>query len=134
MSDPPAAPAKKAARVFDMQAMMDQARKGAQERSTVDWSNEIEKTKQENESRIAEMKIKADEAAKKMQHPTNNNYNSNAIEQEEDDDDDEGFGPSIDLAAAPAPNDEDTSSDEEDPSKVRTVLFLLCYQKSTLKL
>ncbi|CAF1518830.1 unnamed protein product, partial [Adineta steineri] len=60
------APAKKAARTFDIQAMMDQARIGAQERSNVDWTNEIEKAKEDNELRIAEMKLKAEQAAKQI--------------------------------------------------------------------
>ena len=47
MSDPPTT-AKKTARTFDLQAMLDQARSGAQERSKVDWTSEIEKTKEEN--------------------------------------------------------------------------------------
>ncbi len=107
MTDP-AVSGKKAARTFDFQAMVDQARSGAQERSKVDWTNEIEKAKEENEIRIAEMKLKADEAAKKLHISTDNN-NAN-----EDDDDDDDFGPSITLATAPTADDGDTSSDEED--------------------
>ncbi|CAF5197986.1 unnamed protein product, partial [Rotaria sp. Silwood1] len=44
-----------------------------QERTKIDWTNEIEKAKEENESRIIEMKLKADEAVKKMQTSTNHN-------------------------------------------------------------
>jgi hypothetical protein len=101
---------KKAARTFDFQAMLEQARSGAQERSTVDWTNEIEKTKEENELRINEMKLKANEAAKKMQISTNN--------VEEDDDDDDDFGPSIALATASTADDENSSSsDDEDKTR-----------------
>jgi len=110
MSDPSTA-VKKTARTFDFQAMMEQARSGAQERSNIDWTNEIEKAKDENETRIAEMKLKADEAAKKLQLSTNNN-NIN----ENDDDDD--FGPSIDLATTSTADNEDTSSDEEDKNQL----------------
>jgi hypothetical protein len=110
MSDP-ASTNKKAARTFDLQAMLEQARSGAQERSKVDWTNEIEKTKEENELRIAEMKLKADEAAKKLQSSTNNN---NA---DDDDDDDDGFGPSIALATTSAVDDENSSSDDEDKTQ-----------------
>ncbi|CAF5170667.1 unnamed protein product, partial [Rotaria magnacalcarata] len=107
MSDP-SAPGKKAARSFDFQSMMEQARKGAQERTTVDWNDEIEKAKEENESRIAEMKIKADEAVKKMQIPGNHKTKNTSIEDgEEDDDDDDDFGPSIDLANASTADNED---------------------------
>ncbi|CAF1116459.1 unnamed protein product [Adineta steineri] len=101
------APGKKAARTFDIQAMMDQARIGAQERSNVDWTNEIEKAKEDNELRIAEMKLKAEQAAKQMS--TKNSSSNN-----EDDDDDDDFGPSISLATASTANNEDTDSDEED--------------------
>ena len=102
---------KKAARTFDIQAMMEQARSGAQERSKVDWTNEIEKTKEENELRIAEMKLKADQAAKEMHIATDN-------------DDDDDFGPSLDLATAPTADEEDKSSDDEEtnPSEVRPIL------------
>jgi len=111
MSDPSTA-VKKTARTFDFQAMMEQARSGAQERSNIDWTNEIEKAKDENETRIAEMKLKADEAAKKLQLSTNNN-NIN----ENDGDDDDDFGPSIDLATTSTGDNEDTSSDEEDKNQ-----------------
>jgi hypothetical protein len=105
-----ASTSKKAARTFDFQAMLEQARSGAQERSTVDWTNEIEKTKEENELRINEMKLKANEAAKKMQISTNN--------VEEDDDDDDDFGPSIALATASTADDENSSSsDDEDKTR-----------------
>jgi len=107
MTDP-SVPAKKTARTFDFQAMIDQARSGAQERTKVDWTNEIEKTKEENELRIAEMKLKADDAARKMHGSTNNN-NIN----DDDDDDDDDFGPSLDLATASTANDEESSSDDE---------------------
>ncbi|CAM4813513.1 unnamed protein product [Rotaria magnacalcarata] len=117
MSDP-SAPGKKAARSFDFQSMMEQARKGAQERTTVDWNDEIEKAKEENESRIAEMKIKADEAVKKMQIPGNHKTKNTSIEDgEEDDDDDDDFGPSIDLANASTADNEDPSSDDEDEDR-----------------
>jgi hypothetical protein len=105
---------KKSARTFDFQAMLDQAKAGAQERSHVDWTSEIEKAKEENETRLAEMKSKANEAAKKMHTNTINN----------NDDDGEDFGPSIDLANMSADttttssnnnnNDDDDSSDDED--------------------
>ena len=107
MADPPA-PSKKAARVFDLNAMVAQARSGAQERSHVDWSNEIEKAKEENELRIAEMKIKADQAAKQMQKSTINSTASN------DDDDDDDFGPSISLATTSNADNEDETSDDDD--------------------
>ncbi|CAF2596205.1 unnamed protein product [Rotaria sp. Silwood2] len=112
MTDPPAS-TKKTARTFDLQAMMNQARLGAQERTKIDWSNEIEKAKEENELRINEMKIKADEAAKKLQISTNND-NIN-------DDDDDDFGPSIDLATAPTADNEDTSSDDEDNNSSKPI-------------
>jgi hypothetical protein len=111
MSDPPAV--KKTARTFDLQAMVNQARSGAQERSKVDWTNEIEKTKEENESRIAEMKLKADEAAKKLHISTNNNNGH----EDDDDNDEDDFGPSLDLATAPIADDGDTSSDDEDKNQ-----------------
>ncbi|CAF1036585.1 unnamed protein product [Adineta ricciae] len=108
MADP-SAPSKKAARVFDLNAMVAQARSGAQERSHVDWSNEIEKAKEENELRIAEMKLKADQAAKQMQKTTMNNAASN------DDDDDDDFGPSISLATTSnADNEDEPSGDDDD--------------------
>ena len=112
MSDP-APTNKKAARTFDLQAMLEQARSGAQERSKVDWTNEIEKTKEENELRIAEMKLKADEAAKKLQNSTNNHH----ADDDDDDDDDDGFGPSIALATTSAVDDENSSSDDEDKTQ-----------------
>jgi hypothetical protein len=120
MSDP-SITVKKAARTFDLQAMMEQARSGAQERTKIDWTNEIERAKDENETRIAEMKLKADEAAKKLQISTNSN-NIN-----EDDDDDDDFGPSIDLATASTADNGDSSSDEEDKnqSQVEYKLFFL---------
>jgi hypothetical protein len=108
MTDP-RAPAKRTARTFDFQAMLDQARSGAQERSKVDWTNEIEKVKEENESRIAEMKLKAEQAAKNMHVPTNT-YN-------DDDDGDDDFGPSIQLASASTANEEEGSSDDEDKNE-----------------
>ena len=105
-----AAPAKKTARTFDFAALMDQARAGAQERSNVDWDSEIEKAKEENESRLAEMKLKANEATKKMQNPTNSGSAAAA-----DDDDDDDFGPSINLAsAAPADDNDDDDNDSSD--------------------
>ncbi|CAF1549117.1 unnamed protein product, partial [Adineta steineri] len=73
----------------------------------VDWTNEIEKAKEDNELRIAEMKLKAEQAAKQMS--TKNSSSNN-----EDDDDDDDFGPSISLATASTANNEDTDSDEED--------------------
>lgn len=107
MSDPPA-PAKKAARTFDLQAMLEQARLGAQERTNVDWTSEIEKAKEENESRIVEMKLRSQEAAKKI---TNSAPANDAVDEDDD------FGPSIDLATAPTAEDENTSDeDEEDPN------------------
>lgn len=104
-----AAPAKKAARTFDFAALMDQARAGAQERSNVDWDSEIEKAKEENELRLAEMKLKANEATKKMQNPTNS---SSAAATDDDDDDD--FGPSINLATATSADDNDNDDDSSD--------------------
>jgi hypothetical protein len=109
MTDP-AVSGKKAARTFDFQAMVDQARSGAQERSKVDWTNEIEKAKEENEIRIAEMKLKANEAAKKTNMSTNNT-NMNG---DEDDDDDDDFGPSVTLATASTADDGNSSSDDEE--------------------
>ena len=108
----PAASAKRAARTFDFEALMEQARTGAQERSKVDWDSEIEKAKEENESRLAEMKLKANDAAKKMPGSTNS---SSAV----DDDDDEDFGPSLNLATASTADDnddddDDNSSDDDD--------------------
>ena len=117
----PSVPVKKVARTFNLQEMMDQARLGAQERSKVDWTNEIEKAKEENETRIAEMKLKAVEATRQMQISTN----SNRIDKV---DDEEDFGPSIELATtAPITNDEDISSDDEanDLSKVNQKVFFL---------
>ncbi|UJR22908.1 hypothetical protein I4U23_025936 [Adineta vaga] len=111
MADPSAAPAKKAARVFDLDAMVAQARSGAQERSNVDWTNEIERTKEENELRISEMKLKADQAAKQMQKTTTT---TNTTNDDNDDDDDDDFGPSISLATASAANNEDESSEDDD--------------------
>jgi hypothetical protein len=105
-----AAPAKKTARTFDFTALMQEARVGAQERSNVDWDSEIEKAKEEGESRLAEMKLKANEAAKKMQISTNTSSSSATA------DDDDDFGPSINLASAPTADDsdDDDSSDDED--------------------
>ena len=85
---------------------MEQARLGAQERSKVDWDSEIEKTKEDNESRIAQMRSKADEAAKKMHISTDDNH------QAADDDDD--FGPSLALASASTADDDDSSSSDDD--------------------
>lgn len=116
MSDPPVSN-KKAARTFDLESMFEQARSGAQERTKVDWSNEIEKTKEENEIRIAEMKLKADQAAKKMNASANN---SNG---DDDDVDDDDFGPSIDLATAPVADDGEASSDEEADNSQPQVKF-----------
>ncbi len=107
MTDP-AVSAKKTARTFDLQAMLDQARSGAQERTKVDWTNEIEKAKEENEIRIAEMKLKANEAAKK------NNMSTNNTNMNEDEDDDDDFGPSVTLATASTADDGNSSSDEEE--------------------
>lgn len=106
MGDPP----KKAARVFDFQAMMEQARMGAQERTKVDWDAEIERAKEENETRILELHQKAKEAEKKMQ-TTGGQPLSN-----DDDDNDDDFGPSLDLATTSTKNDE--SDDDEEPSEV----------------
>lgn len=115
MADSEGSTTKKAARTFDLQAMLDQARAGAQERSKVDWNDEIEKTKEENESRIADMKLKADEAARKM-HLTTNQNSSNA----DNDDDDDDFGPSLDLATKSTANEDESSDDEEkNQSEVR---------------
>lgn len=115
MSDP----SKKAARAFDFQAMLAQARAGAQERSSVDWDKEIEKTKEENESRIVEMKSKAEEAAKKMQAAPPTTITSHFQPAEDDDDD---FGPSLDLATKKDNDgDENSSSDDDDdrPAEVK---------------
>ena len=115
------ASAKKAARTFDLQAMLEQARSGAQERSKVDWDDQIEKAKEENESRIAELKLKADEAARKM-HLSNNQNNGN-----NDDDDDDDFGPSLDLATKSPTNDDDNeSSDEEEKNQPQVSESIEC--------
>jgi len=110
MADP-SVPSKKTARTFDLQAMVSQARSGAQERSKVDWNDAIEKTKEENEFRIADMKLKADQAAKKLQISSDNNN----INQDEEDEDD--FGPSISLATTSTADNEDATSDEEDTNQ-----------------
>lgn len=116
---------KKAARTFDLQAMLEQARSGAQERSKVDWEEQIEKTKEENESRIAEMKLKADEAARKMQVSTNQ-HKSNS----DDDDDDDDFGPSLDLATKSTANNDDEggndSSDDEEKNQSQVNESIKC--------
>ena len=105
MSDSAEGPTtKKTARTFDLQAMLEQARSGAQERTKVDWNNEIERTKEENETRIAEMKLKADEAARKLDLSTKHNHS---------DDDDDDFGPSLNLATKSTANDGEDSDDEE---------------------
>ena len=124
MTDSSSVAVKKAARTFNLQDMMEQARLGAQERSKIDWTSEIEKTKDENESRIAEMQSKANEAAKQI-HLSKDDIGENSKDKhDDDDDDDEDFGPRLDLATAPTANDDDdnddTSSDDEekDPSKV----------------
>jgi hypothetical protein len=114
------APAKKAARTFDLDAVMAQARSGAQERSKVDWSSEIEKTKEENELRIAEMKLKADKAARQME-TTSGTKITNVGDGDDDDDD---FGPAIALAtASSADNGDDdndsTDDDDDNPPQVR---------------
>lgn len=109
MAEPSTAP-KKAARTFDFEAMMAQARSGAQERSKVDWSTEIEKTKEENEQRIAEMKLKADHAAKQMEKPSGTRVSTNDDADEDDDD----FGPAISLATTSHADNEGDTSDEDD--------------------
>lgn len=114
MSDP----SKKTARTFDFQAMMEQAKAGAQQRSNVDWDKEIEQTKEENEIRINEMKNKADEAAKKIQTAaTTSQYPTG------DDDDDDDFGPSIDLATKNDNAEENSSDDDDDgrPAEVKNL-------------
>ena len=112
MTEPPAA-TKKTARTFDFQAMMEQARLGAQERSTVDWDSEIEKAKEDNDARIAQMRSKADEAAKKMYIPTDDKLQAGG-------DDDDDFGPSLALASASTADDDgDSSSDDDDKNQAR---------------
>ena len=105
MADSSSAP-KKTARHLDFQAMMEQARAGAQERSKIDWESEIEKSKEENDARIAEMKSRADEAAKKIQMKTT------TTNDHDDDDDDDYFGPSLNLAKTHA--DDNSSDDDND--------------------
>lgn len=116
------ASAKKTARTFDLQAMLEQARSGAQERSNVDWDDQIEKAKEENELRIAELKLKADEAARKMHLSTNQN-NSN-----DTDDDDDDFGPSLNLATKSTTNDDDdnASSDDEEKNQLQVSESIEC--------
>jgi hypothetical protein len=123
MADP-LVPGKKAARTFDFQAMMEQARSGAQERSNVDWDSEIEKTKEENEIRISEMKLKANEAAKQMHISTNDKTNA------EDDDDDDDFGPSINLASASTADDGESSSEDESTTQpeVCSIHLIILYE------
>ena len=116
MSDP----SKKTARTFDFQAMLAQARAGAQERSNVDWEKEIEKTKEENESRIVEMKSKAEEAAKKMQAAPPTTLSTSQFQPEGDDDDDDDFGPSLDLATTKTNEEGDSSDDDDRPVEVKT--------------
>ena len=93
---------------------MEQARLGAQERSKVDWDSEIEKAKEDNDSRIAQMRSKADEAAKKMHIPTDDKLPA--------DDDDDDFGPSLALASSSTADDnddDDSSSDDDDKNQAR---------------
>lgn len=97
---------KKTARTFDFQAMLEQARAGANERSTVDWNTEIEKAKEEGEHLIEQMKVKADEAQKKIDAVANKAGNS-----ADDDDDDDYFGPPMKLATTASTAD---SSDDDD--------------------